>query len=82
MKSASDKMCKTTIPAPSNSWLLTRCASRQPSLPAPSALPAAISLLMGVFFLARFARSKKVMPGGIGAGVSLGMAAGYLAVGL
>ncbi|KAF5841846.1 transmembrane proteins 14C-domain-containing protein [Dunaliella salina] len=41
-----------------------------------------ISLLMGVFFLARFVKSKKVMPGGVGAGVSLGMAAGYLAVGL
>jgi hypothetical protein len=43
---------------------------------------AAISVLLGVFFLARFARTKKVMPGGVGAGVSFGMACAYLVIGL
>jgi hypothetical protein len=43
---------------------------------------AAACLLLGVVFLSRFARSKKVFPAGVGAGLSLTYAAAYVATGL
>eukprot|EP00197_Chlamydomonas_leiostraca_P002250 CAMPEP_0202858656 /NCGR_PEP_ID=MMETSP1391-20130828/1091_1 /ASSEMBLY_ACC=CAM_ASM_000867 /TAXON_ID=1034604 /ORGANISM="Chlamydomonas leiostraca, Strain SAG 11-49" /LENGTH=181 /DNA_ID=CAMNT_0049537591 /DNA_START=54 /DNA_END=599 /DNA_ORIENTATION=+ len=41
-----------------------------------------VCALLAAFFVSRYARTKKVFPAGVGAGLSLGMVAGYVAGGL
>jgi len=52
------------------------------SAPASVRVAFAITFLLGVFFASRFASSKKIMPGGVGAGLCLSYAVAYVATGL
>ncbi len=43
---------------------------------------AVITLLLGIFFVSRYTKTKKIMPAGLGAGVCLGYAAAFVATGI
>ncbi len=41
-----------------------------------------VTLLLGVFFVSRYTKTRKIFPAGVGAGVTLTYAAAFVATGL